>query len=263
MTSEQSWNARVYQANAGFVPVLGRSVLALLAPRPGERVLDLGCGDGVPTRDIVEAGCEVVGVDHSQAMVAAARDRGIDARLMDAAALAFEAEFDAVFSNAVLHWVGDADAAIAGVARALKRGRRFVGEFGGHGNMAAVVTALAAVLARRGVDIAAVNPWFYPTPDDYRGRLEAAGFSVDSIELIPRPTSLPTGMKGWLGTFAGTFYAALPVRQRGQLDGRLRPPALRGAPAGPPGSALSFSKALIRMRPRNEPTCSQSIATVP
>ena len=214
MTSEQSWNAQGYQANAGFVPVLGRPVLALLAPGPGERVLDLGCGDGALTRDIVDTGCEVVGVDHSQAMVAAARDRGIDARLMDAAALAFEAEFHAVFSNAVLHWVGDADAAIASVARALKRGGRFVGEFGGHGNMAAVVTALAAVLARRGVDIAAVNPWFYPTPDDYRGRLEAAGFSVDSIELIPRPTPLPTGMKGWLETFAGPFYSALPEGER-------------------------------------------------
>lgn len=214
MTSEQSWNAQVYQANAGFVPVLGRPVLALLAPRPGERVLDLGCGDGALTREIVQAGCEVVGVDHSQAMVAAARDRGIDARLMNATALAFEAEFDAVFSNAVLHWVGDADAAIAGVVRALKRGGRFVGEFGGHGNMAAVVTALAAVLTRRGVDIATVNPWFYPTPDDYHGRLEAAGFSVDSIELIPRPTPLPTGMKGWLETFAGPFYAALPEGER-------------------------------------------------
>lgn len=214
MTSEQSWNAQVYQTNAGFVPVLGRPVLALLAPRPGERVLDLGCGDGALTREIVEAGCEVVGVDHSQAMVAAARDRGIDARLMNATALAFEAEFDAVFSNAVLHWVGDADAAIAGVVRALKRGGRFVGEFGGHGNMATVVTALAAVLTRRGVDIAAVNPWFYPTPNDYRGRLEAAGFSVDCIELIPRPTPLPTGMKGWLETFAGPFYAALPEGER-------------------------------------------------
>lgn len=214
MTSRQSWNARDYQANAGFVPVLGRPVLALLAPRPGERVLDLGCGHGALTREIVEAGCEVVGVDHSQAMVSAARDRGIDARLMDAAALAFESEFDAVFSNAVLHWVKDADAAIAGVVRALKQGGRFVGEFGGHGNMAAVVTALAAVLARRGVDITAVNPWFYPTPDDYRGRLEAAGFSVDSIELIPRPTPLPTGMKGWLETFAGPFLAVLPEDDR-------------------------------------------------
>ena len=214
MTGQQSWNAKAYQANAGFVPVLGRPVLALLAPEPGERILDLGCGDGALTRDILEAGCDVVGVDHSDAMVAAARGRGIDARLMDAAALAFEAEFDAVFSNAVLHWIEDADAVIAGVGRALKPGGRFVGEFGGHGNMAAVVTALAAVLARRGVDIASVNPWFYPTPDDYRSRLEAAGFAVDSIELIGRPTPLPTGMKGWLETFAGPFYAALPQGER-------------------------------------------------
>ncbi len=214
MTSGQSWNAQDYQANAGFVPVLGRPVLALLAPRPGERILDLGCGHGALTREIVEAGCEVVGVDNSQAMVQAARDSGIDARLMDAAALAFKTEFDAVFSNAVLHWVKDADAVIAGVVRALKQGGRFVGEFGGHGNMAAVVTALAAVLARHHVDVTAVNPWFYPTHADYRWRLEAAGFSVDSIELIPRPTPLATGMKGWLETFAGPFFAVLPEDER-------------------------------------------------
>ena len=214
MAPKQSWNVERYRANAGFVPVLGRAALALLAPRPGERVLDLGCGDGALTLEIVEAGCDVVGVDRSPAMVAAARDRGVDARTMDAEALAFEAEFDAVFSNAVLHWVADADAAIAGAARALKPGGRFVGEFGGHGNMAAVVTALAAVLMRRGVDVAAVNPWFYPTADDYRGRLETAGFAVDGVWLVPRPTPLPTGMKGWLETFAGPFYAALPEGER-------------------------------------------------
>ncbi len=214
MTSGQSWNAKAYRVNAGFVPVLGRCVAMLLAPRSDERILDLGCGDGALTREIVEAGCEVVGVDQSRAMVDAACDRGIDARVMDATQLAFESEFDAVFSNAVLHWVLDADAAIAGVARALKRGGRFVGEFGGHGNMAAVVTALAAVLTGRGVEIAAVNPWFYPTPDDYRSRLEAAGFSVDSIALIPRPTPLATGMKGWLETFAGPFFSALPAGER-------------------------------------------------
>jgi len=209
VSENQSWNVEGYQSNAGFVPVLGRPVLDLLAPRCGERILDLGCGNGTLTRELIGFGCEVVGVDRSQDMVTAACGLGIDAQVMDATKLTFAAEFDAVFSNAVLHWVPDADGVLAGVARALRPGGRFVGEFGGFGNVAAVVTALAAVLVRRGVDVEGIQPWFYPTPAEYSRRLEAAGFAVDSIELIPRLTPLPTGMAGWLDTFANPFYAAV------------------------------------------------------
>ena len=212
--SGQSWNAQGYQTNAGFVPVLGRPVLELLAPRPGEHILDLGCGDGVLTVELVAAGATVVGIDSSPEMVAAAREKGLDAHVADAAHLSLDGAFDAVFSNAVLHWVKDADGAIASAWRALRPGGRFVGEFGGHGNVAAIVTALFAVLARRGVDAAPFHPWFYPTPQAYRARLEAAGFRVDSIALVPRPTPLPTGMAGWLATFANPFLAALPVADR-------------------------------------------------
>jgi len=214
MTENQTWNADGYQTNAGFVPKLGRPVLELLAPRAGERILDLGCGDGALTEELVAAGAVVTGVDASPEMIAAARARGLDAHVVDATALGFEAAFDAVFSNAVLHWVKDADAAIAGVRRALKPGGRFVGEFGGHGNVAAIVTALVAVLERRGVDPMAVFPWFYPTPEAYGRRLEAAGFRVGTIMLVPRPTPLPTGMAGWLATFANPFYGALPAAER-------------------------------------------------
>lgn len=212
--SEQTWNAQNYQANAGFVPVLGRPVLDLLAPRAGERILDLGCGDGALTVELVAAGATVVGVDASPEMIASAREKGLDAHVGDAACLDFDGGFDAVFSNAALHWVRDADGVIAGVWRALKPGGRFVGEFGGHGNVAAIVTALFAVLARRGIDAGPFHPWFYPTPQAYGGRLEAAGFRVESIALVPRPTSLPTGMAGWLATFANPFLAALPEVDR-------------------------------------------------
>lgn len=227
-----TWNPSSYQQNAAFVAELGRPLIDLLAPRAGERILDLGCGDGVLTQELAAMGARVTGVDSSRAMIAAATARGLDARIADATALPFEAEFDAVFSNAVLHWVKDADAAVAAVRRSLKPGGRFVGEFGGHGNVAAIVTALVAVLDRRGIDATTVHPWFYPTPDDYAARLGRAGFDVREIALVPRPTPLPTGMAGWLHTFAASFFDALPIDERAaalEETVTLLAPALRDA----------------------------------
>ena len=126
-------------------------VVDLLAPRPGERILDLGCGDGALTEKLAAAGCDVVGADASAELVKAARARGLDARLMNGEALDFDGEFDAVFSNAALHWMLRPDAVIDGVYRALKPGGRFVGEFGGAGNVATIASALEAALDRRGL----------------------------------------------------------------------------------------------------------------
>ena len=208
----QTWDAADYAANARFVSDLGQPVLDLLAPRAGERILDVGCGDGALTQRLVQAGAKVVGVDPAPDFVAAAAARGIDARLIDAQALPFEREFDAVFTNAVLHWIPDLDAALRGVHRALKAGGRFVGECGGHGNVAAVSTALQAVARRHGVR--AQLPWRYPTPDDFTARLISAGFRPVSVELIPRPTPLASGMAAWLRTFAGPIFEQLPASVR-------------------------------------------------
>lgn len=210
----QSWDPKRYAQNARFVAELGAPVVELLAPRAGERILDLGCGDGVLTEALKNLGCEVVGVDASAEQIAAARRRGLDARVVDGESLPFDGEFDAVFSNAALHWMKQADAVIAGVKRALRPGGRFVGEFGGAGNVARVEAGIEAALRRRGIDPAPLDPWYFPTPEEYGAKLRAQGFTVESIALIDRPTDLPGSLTDWLETFAEPFVLALPPADR-------------------------------------------------
>lgn len=227
MTNQPTWNPARYAHNARFVADLGMPVVELLAPQPGERILDLGCGDGTLTEKLVAMGCQVVGVDSSPEQIAAARKRGLVVQVMDGQVLTFKEEFDAVFSNAVLHWMKRPDDVIAGVWRSLKPGGRFVAEFGGQGNITSVKRALYEALSRRDLDPEAVDPWYFPSPEEYSGRLKAHGFRVDTIALIPRPTPLPGDMIGWLETFAGTFTSALPVSDRpafkAELQEALRP----------------------------------------
>jgi trans-aconitate methyltransferase len=211
----QTWNPEQYAETARFVSDLGMPVVNLLAPRAGERILDLGCGDGPLTKKLADFGCQVVGVDASQEMIAAAKSLGLNAHVMDGHALRFECEFDAVFSNAALHWMKQPEKVIAGVWRALKPGGRFAGECGGYGNVGVIVAALTSVLAKRGIDGAAANPWYFPDSDEYRRRLEEHGFVVDTIALIERPTSLPGHLVDWLQTFAQSFTALLPASERG------------------------------------------------
>ena len=190
--------------------------MELLAPLPGQRILDLGCGDGALTKRLVDLQCEVVAVDSSAPQIEAAKKLGLDAHVMDAEALPFREEFDAVFSNAVLHWIKRADPMIAAVYRSLRPGGRFVAECGGHGCVQHVQTALVQALDRRGIDGEARVPWYFPTPGDYATRLERAGFRVDSIALIPRPTPLPGDVIDWLETFAQSFLQGLSGEARAE-----------------------------------------------
>lgn len=210
----QVWDPDQYATHARFVSDLGAPVVELLDPRPGERVLDVGCGDGALTEKLMEAGCRVVAIDTSEAQVRAARERGLDARVADVAALDFEGEFDAAFSNAVLHWIRDPDAALAAIHRALVPGGRLVAELGGHGCVASIRAAFGEVLARRGIEAERLNPWYFPTAEEYGERLAANRFDVDSIRLFPRPTPLPSDVTDWLETFAQPYLAGVPAGER-------------------------------------------------
>lgn len=210
----QTWDAKSYAKNARFVSDLGMPVVEWLNPKAGEKILDLGCGDGALTVKLQEFGCEVVGVDSSPDFIQSAKSLGLDARLLDGHHLHFNGEFDAVFSNAALHWMNQPDQVIEGVWQSLKPGGRFVGEFGGHGNVAKITTALHTAFKKRGIDPDPINPWYFPTVEDYQSRLEARGFRVNEIVLIPRPTPLPTEIRGWLSTFANPFTAAIATSER-------------------------------------------------
>jgi len=214
MGALQRWDPEQYGRHARFVSDLGQPVVDLLAPKPGERILDLGCGDGALTAVLAESGATVVGVDASAEMVAAAQARGLDARTADGERLPFDAEFDAVFSNAALHWMQRPQDTIRGVARALKPGGRFVGEFGGHGCVAAITIALVSALGRRGIDGYELRPWYFPTTEEYRTLLSAEDFTADVIDLIPRPTPLPGDIRDWLRTFANPFLVAVAGDER-------------------------------------------------
>lgn len=210
----QTWDTAAYAATGRFVADLAGPVVELLNPQRGEAILDLGCGDGELTARIAATGAAMTGVDSSPTMVTEARARGLNVYEGSIRTAVYESEFDAVFSNAALHWMPDAEAVIAAVHRSLKPGGRFVAEMGGQGNIAAIRTALQAVLEPFGINAEEIAASFYPSPAHYQRLLEAGGFTVRSMELIPRPTPLPAGMASWLNTFRNGVLDLLPRPDR-------------------------------------------------
>ena len=198
--------------------------MGLLAPQAGERILDAGCGTGQLTAEIARAGAEVIGIDSSPAMIEQARGNvpGVRFEVANLTAIEYQEEFDAVFSNAVLHWVRNADAAADAIRRALKPGGRFVAEFGGHGNNQMVLEAVYRAMEALGIqEPEKCNPWFYPTIGEYAALLERQGLAVTFAVLFDRPTALEGGAQGlsnWLGMFGAQLTAAIPDEQRNEFQ---------------------------------------------
>jgi trans-aconitate methyltransferase len=214
-----SWDAKQYQQRHSYVFEYGQAVLDLLAAQPGERILDLGCGSGQLTAAIAESGASVMGLDASPEMLTEARAHfpGIEFRLGDAADFTLETPVDAVFSNAVLHWVKNADGAARCISGALKPGGRFVAELGGKGNVQSVVDALRNVLGP------VETPWYFPGIGEYATLLERHGLEPRQAWLIDRPTVVEgeDGMEDWLAVFARDFTKDRAVFHA--VAGRLRP----------------------------------------
>jgi SAM-dependent methyltransferase len=200
--STSKWNAADYARVGGFVAELGGAALDLLDPLPGERILDVGCGEGTLTKKIAERGATVLGIDNSPEMIAAARANGLDAVLMDASDMPFSCEFDAAFSNATLHWVLEKEQAARAIFRALKPGGRFAGEMGGEGNLAKLRKELDDELIIRGYVPPSESSNWYPSVDDFVEVYENAGFTDDiDVRLIERPTPIEHGVAQWVTTF--------------------------------------------------------------
>jgi trans-aconitate 2-methyltransferase len=211
------WDPGLYQDQHSFVWQFGASLISTLHPQPGEHVLDLGCGTGQLTSEIARSGATVTGLDYSADMLAQARKNYPDLTFVlgDAAAFDFPRPFDAIFSNAALHWVKDAEGAVRSIAKALRPGGRFVAEFGGRGNIASVQAALRAVLGRVADE---QSPWYYPSIGEYTPLLERHGLEVRDASLFDRPTPLEgeEGMENWLRMFHAILSARVQRRSRGR-----------------------------------------------
>jgi trans-aconitate methyltransferase len=216
-TTDQRWDAGLYDGRHAYVWKHGESLLELLAARPGERVLDLGCGTGHLTARLAEVGAAVVGLDHSADMLAQARSAYPHLEFVqgDARDFAFARPFDAVFSNAVLHWIREPAAVIRCMRDALRPGGRFVAELGGRGNVRAIVAAMRGAAGRLGLRLDGPL-WYFPSVGEYAGLLESAGLEVRLAALFDRPTPLEGegGLRDWLAMFARAVLEAVPPSQR-------------------------------------------------
>jgi trans-aconitate methyltransferase len=214
--SGNAWNPNFYDDKHSFVWKYGGDLVALLAPQPGERILDLGCGTGHLTAQIAESGAHVVGVDRAESMIAAAQREypKLQFQTADARDLPFDQQFDAVFSNAALHWVHEPERAVRGIARALRPGGRFVAELGGKGNVRLISGAMDRALAELRGAGEPIRVWYFPSVGEYSTLLERNGLEVRFMSLFDRPTALSdgaAGLRNWIAMFCAPYLAAVPA----------------------------------------------------
>ncbi|CAG8693690.1 6354_t:CDS:2, partial [Gigaspora rosea] len=217
-----SWSPSNYSYHARFVSTIPQDLVSLLSPKSHERILDIGCGDGVLTFQIQQMCKECIGIDKSSRMVEAARAAGCkDVRVVDGGRLkewaiseGFEGTFDAVFSNAALHWIKNQEAVVEGIRTCLKLGGRLVLEMGGKGNVQVIEKSMASALDKRGYNGASLSPWVFPSQETYSSLLTNASFQISSINLFPRPTKLPTDLRGWIDTFGHLYIQNLDDKEK-------------------------------------------------
>ncbi|MBF2022177.1 MAG: methyltransferase domain-containing protein [Hydrococcus sp. C42_A2020_068] len=232
-----NWNTALYEGKHGYVWHYGRDLLELLSPQPGEQILDLGCGTGQLTAAVVQAGATVMGIDSAPNMIEKARQNysHLHFNVADDRDFQVDRPLDAVFSNAVLHWIPEVDAVIRCVSRALKSGGRFVAEFGGQGNVQAITRALEVALEEFSwLDSQLINSWYFPSIGEYASQLEQQGFEVVYATLFARPTPLEgreSGMADWLRMFGNRFLQRLSESEQLQairsVENQLRPSLYR------------------------------------
>lgn len=237
--SQNQWNADLYDSKHSFVSRLGTDLVELLSPQSGERILDLGCGTGHLIYKIANSGAEVAGVDSASTMIVQARTHypNLSFDVVDATNLQFTEQFDAVFSNAVLHWIKEPEKVLAGVWQALRPGGRFVAEFGGKGNVKAITTAIYNAIRTAGYSIdESLNPWYFPSIGEYGTLLKQQGLELTFSTLFARPTPLEDGEKGlhnWIKMFADSFFQAIPVDKQtsilSDIENQLRPTFYRNS----------------------------------
>ncbi len=217
----QEWDPDSYATNARFVSELGSGILKKLSPCKGEEILDLGCGDGYLSKKIISFGSKVIAIDSSSDFVEAAKKNGVDAYHINGHNIPYNKQFDGVFSNAALHWMLDPDSVINGVAKSLKPGGRFVAEFGGIGNVKKIIKSIKKEFRSQGFQNFYNDPWYFPTVEEYKSKLEKYNFLIREIELFDRPTKLPSDVGKWLDVFADPFFRNLDNRSKVKMKNNI------------------------------------------